>query len=1039
MFVGSIAYAAPEQFETTDTDVDGRADLHALGAILYELSTGQHPFDAGAVRATIQRIASERPRRAGELHSQLSPFFEEIVHTLLEKDREQRFGTAAELMTTLEEGESSPWWKERTRLIRLAAMRPMRRMNIGREAGLHGREAELAHLRTLFYRAQAGDGQVVLLEGEAGLGKTRLVDELAHLLRQEGVSLHFLFGGYPPGGGAAATSAFTTAFADHLGPGHLDPTLLTGLRVPPLLVPAFAALLRGDPPPQDAEPLSQQSLQTAFVHVARAIAAKRPVILLIDDLHFAPAEAMTLFTGLALATAGHPILLLGTMRPGLAGHWVADLVRYQHVSRIELSRLEPQAIHRLLADVLRSPDLARDLSGQVAARSDGNPYFLFELLGELRQREIITPGSDGIWQRAKPIEDIAVPSSLRQLVLNRIGTLAEQERELLDVAACWGFEFDPEIVAAALDLKPIVALKTLARIERGERLVRSVGRRYTFDHHHVQEVFAADLALPLREQYHAALAAALEARERAGERPPKEIPGNVAAALCEHFFLGRQEARGSRYLEPALSHLLMTHLTAAFRLADQALTADGLLDAKQRTVVLLRKAECLDFLGRRDEERETLEEALALAERTGAPRVRAHVTRVLGRHLGLLGKHEEARSRLTTAIELAVTAGDRAEEGTATSNLGTILFFLGQYEAARSLYERSLACFQEIGDRRGEAMALGNLGNIFRSLGRLEEARAHHERNLAMARETEDVRGEAIACGNLGLVHLVAGRFEEARIAIERHLAAAIEIGDRRSEVFATANLGGVWLALGRPALALEQYQTNLRLSIEIAYQRGEAIALGNLGQLNLALGLARDAREMFERAGRLTAAIGLRPIEQEIMRGLGGVFELEGKLEDAERQYRAALALCRELAHKTGVAEALIALSALLTRLGRMEEVEQNLGEALALARELDLPGPRVMATARLALLNGGDAGAAAATLAADEYRLTWSERTEGHFLVWKSTGERRHLAEAHRLMLEFCEHAPLAARRGMIERLPLYREIELSWKRDASSDRPR
>jgi len=127
-----------------------------------------------------------------------------------------------------------------------------------------------------------------------------------------------------------------------------------------------------------------------------------------------------------------------------------------------------------------------------------------------------------------------------------------------------------------------------------------------------------------------------------------------------------------------------------------------------------------------------------------------------------------------------------------------------------------------------------------------------------------------------------------------------------------------------------------------------------------------------------------------------------------------------------------------LLSRLKRMEEVEQNLGEALAIARELDLPGPRVMATARMALFSGGDPADAAATLATDEYRLTWNERTEAHFLLWKSTCERRHLDEANRLMLEFCAHAPASARRGMIERLPIYREIDLEFKRLPSPSQP-
>src|SRR6185295_5468949 len=239
-FVGSVRYAAPEQFR--GGDVDGRADLHALGVVLYELATARHPFEGDDFRAVMRRVLDETPRRCAELNPQLSPFFEEVVHKLLAKRRDERFASATELASVLDEGEAGAWWTARASTIRATTQRPLRRIRIPRETALHGRDADLAKLRALFERAKSGDGQVVLVEGEAGIGKSRLVDEFVGVLQREGEDLNYLFGSYPPGGAATAAGAFSTAYREQFGDAGSGAWLIQT----PALVPAFDALLRGE-------------------------------------------------------------------------------------------------------------------------------------------------------------------------------------------------------------------------------------------------------------------------------------------------------------------------------------------------------------------------------------------------------------------------------------------------------------------------------------------------------------------------------------------------------------------------------------------------------------------------------------------------------------------------------------------------------------------------------------------------------------------------------------------------------------------------
>ena len=158
---------------------------------------------------------------------------------------------------------------------------------------------------------------MLLIEGEAGIGKTRLVDEFVGRLREEGEDINFLFGSYPPGGAATAAGAFSTAYREHFGEARawrksLASYLPHDARTPS---PPSRLCLRGESTPTGAEGLTKDSLQTVFVHATRGLAAERTTIVLIDDLHFAPEEGRALFSSLAMSVPGHRILLLGTLRP----------------------------------------------------------------------------------------------------------------------------------------------------------------------------------------------------------------------------------------------------------------------------------------------------------------------------------------------------------------------------------------------------------------------------------------------------------------------------------------------------------------------------------------------------------------------------------------------------------------------------------------------------------------------------------------------------------------------------------------------------
>jgi serine/threonine protein kinase/tetratricopeptide (TPR) repeat protein len=977
-FIGSLRYGAPEQVRRNG-EIDARADLHALGLLLHELATGERPFDGEDFGEVVRQILDVRPRPIGELAPQVSPFLEELVAQLVEKDRERRPARADAVASILAEGESSAWWKERAAAMRRETRRPLRRIRVPRETALYGRDAELARLRSLYELAKAGQGQTVLVEGEAGIGKSRLVDEFVSSLWAEREELDFVFGSYPPGGAASAAGAFATAYREHFGDD--ETAIREALPRTPALAASFAALLRGDAVPAGAEKLTKDSIQTLFVDATRSLAARRTTIVLIDDLHFAPEEGRALFTSVALAAPGHRVLLVGGARRSLDEKWAATLARLPGVARLPLARLGAKDLVDLLADALRSRHLGEELAGRIAAKSDGNPFFVFEILRGLREGQFLTRKPDGTWITTRSIREIDVPPSIVGVIQARVSDLDEDERDVLEAASCAGFEFDASLVGAVLRVEPIPLLQRLGRIEKGHRLVRSVGHLFAFDHHKVQEVLYAGLSPPLREAYHAAIAEAIEARRglAAGDAPLAD--GALCVELADHFLRGARGERALRYLEAALVHLESRWLhDAAQQLCERALASPGLVGGPARAELLMRRAARLSELGRTAEVAAPLEEARAQADGTGSAALRMRVRHAQAQHLVVVSAFADAEAAVRDAFEIARASGE------------------------------------------SDSALRATFAQILRDQGRLDEARRELESLLERAARDGDAETERRASSELGTTFLWESRFADAGRVFTRLLEAERRGGDRRGIAAVTGQLGVVCMAEGRMEDALERFSDALQVMREVGFRRGEVTWTGNLGNALNDLGRHAEALPLYERALALARDIGSRVLEGYWLHALGNVADEQRRDADAEALLRAAIVVRREIGHRFGEAHSRLFLGQLLARVGRTGESAAELREACEIARTSGLPDIEVSALAALAA-HGGDVAAAESAFARHGGSVALSTSIDARMDLFRATGKTAYVAEAKAIADRFLALNPGHRERMMA--LHLHRDV--------------
>ncbi len=1074
---GTLHYAAPEQMAGESGVPDGRADLFALGVMLCELATGKHPHPARDFADYRRRVLADEEPSMDAAALTLTPFFQEIIRTLLARKPEARFRSAAELEEVLAEAERSEFWSDRS--SRLTAARP-RRLVTSPQTAFCGRRSEMGKLTQAWDAVCNGEARVVLLTGEAGIGKSRLLGELVDAVAANADEVHLLAGSSAPTSETRSLSGFAAAYRAHLG--GQDPARALAALLPeaPPAAQALAALISGSDDGH-AEASASEPLQVALVETALALARQRPTLLMLEDLHFAAEEERNAFLVLARTAPGHRLLLVASARSDLPAEWQSELERLPHTARIDLGGLSDDDSRIFLTDLLGSEILADELRGELVHRSDGNPFVMLELLRVLEGNGQLVRGADGRWKQNPhaSIRDFPLPETLANLIRARAAQLGPAEREVLETASCCGFGFDPMLIAEARRITPLVLFRSLAALEHPHRLLRSGEPSYSFEHHYVQEAIYSGLPPALRQTYHLAIAESLEkrlegAREPDAAQEPATIRGAQAVDLALHFLRGGALDRVLPLLEAAVGHLEATlNSTALLALVSEVLQHEDALPERERIDLLLRQAQHLAILGHHREQHRVYERALLTAETTGDAVLRARVRTQLGRYLSDRSHYTQARTVLVQALELSRAAEHGELEAKAMSGLGSIDCLLGRYEEAIQESEQAIGLARRVQSLADECEATKNLGSVHLTQGRPAAARDCFERALDLARATGAPQLEAAMLGRLGSAQVDLGDWEAAESCFRRQIALCRRSGYRQGEGRGSGSLARVLFRRGKLEEARTLWERQLTIQRQTGYRKGEATALGNLslladhmGQFAEAMRLREEhvslSREMADAEGilfgecgnaayytylgdhprartafraALSLARSLNQTPREVTARLYGCIlaEHEGDLTRAAAEYKEAAAMARKNGTRWAYAQMLLTYGDFLRRHPMQADPTRGaslLEEALVIGREIGSAQVEVCALTSLAMIKRDDPAPAAAAFSASASQMSALSRMEVAFNLWRLTGEGRYLAEAHRILIYIRDHAPEEYRESMMSQVPLHREIRAAWE---------
>jgi DNA-binding CsgD family transcriptional regulator/tetratricopeptide (TPR) repeat protein len=854
---------------------------------------------------------------------------------------------------------------------------------------LVGREREFAFLAQALRQAATGACRMIVLFGEAGIGKSRLAGELMTLAKDEGLTV--LVGGCSERDGDLPLAPFVDALQQWLAHDReaalarlTDCRAALGDVLPEARDPG-----RLDPPPTDLPP--EQAKRAHFEAIAAAfgrLAGDHGLLVVLEDLHWVDPTSLDLLELLPRRLGGVPVCILLTTRADETGPDLArcltNLRRAGVLDEVTLGPLDEAATGQMIGALIPAAPSAPFVAA-IHRRAGGNPLFIEELIAESK---IASP-------TLAPADDLPPPRIVGDIVGRHLGALDEDARLLAGVAAVIGARVDRDLLREASGLSPEPFLAALDQLIAHRLLVESRVRgsaTLAFRHALTRDAIHERLPPSQRRALHGVVGEALRRRaERSGARPvdPGElgyhfhVAGVWAAALANAASAANAAQRNGATAESLVHYR-------------RALDAALALDHPAAATFHLRCGAALALLGSFDLARDHLGEALRGAQ---AMHDAALEREALDELAGLYASRDYAMAEryATAALDRARALGDARLEARALNRLGNILTNRRRIADGLALHDAALARFRSLGDSWGIADALDLIGMARYLAGDVPAARAAFaDAAAAFERLGDPVRvASALTSRGLYLAALDGPCAADAAPAddrqdAERGLRLCEDLGWRAGEAYARVGLACTAAGAGDFGEAIAQADQALAIACEIGHDQWRVIALHARGIIDAELLDDTAALQRFEQAALLAEAVGATQFTERLQAWIG---RCQARLGDPER----ALPLLESIA-PADAAPTSIGKRRARFAIAEIELARGRPDAALAALAPLLLPEPAMAPAQALALEAAALAalGRTAEAVSALDRAQAAAERVGPRSAVWRIAATRSRVCRS-------------------------------------------
>jgi adenylate cyclase len=854
---------------------------------------------------------------------------------------------------------------EPLRVYELAGVGSARgRLDVAEQRGFSrfvGRATEMAELDAALARALDGEGQVIGIVGEAGVGKSRLCHEFAERCRARGIDVYEaqcqahgqavplmpvlqMLRGYF---GIEATDSEREAREKIAGRLLLiDPDFGDDLG----LIFDFLAVPDPDRPAPSMNPEARQRRLLDFVRrIVQASGRQQPAINLLEDLHWIDPASAAFLQALIEAVPGTDSLVVTNFRPEYRVEWMGR----SHYHQLPLAPLGPEALGELLVDLLGTDPSLDGLSELIRDQTGGNPFYVEEAVRELAESGALE-GDRGAYRLVREIDELKVPPTVQAILAARIDRLEVVAKQVLQAAATIGKEFERRLLALAVEMEDDeldAALRTLVEGEFVHQTALYPEPDYAFWHPLTQEVAYGSQLAATRSTTHAAIARGLQEidAERLDER---------AALIAQHFEQASEAMEAAKWHARAAGWAGFSDPSAALRHwqrireldaeLPEGAEADGIRAGARVMILGMGWRLGADIA----EARQVFEEGRALAERLGDKATLAMLHGTLGISEATCGGNVPEYVRLAEETQ---RIGEEIEEPNLRAAAATgpmyAHWLAGRHEEALASLDRVLELTAD-DPHLGSGIIIANpraWATSFRTsplmmMGRMEEARRAVAEGAELCRRWDR---ESLGWTHTFHVGLAWNGAEPAGPAILAHARQAVEIAEQLGDAFSRINalhwLGDAYLLTGDPAEAVRVHDQCLA-AVE-SRGAGREQEPGIRARHAEALRAVGDARalEEAELAVRLSDERGVRvfaPMSRAVLAGILISRAGPGDLERAEALLGEAERVARETHQTPDLVRASLVRGRLAEARDDVAGREAILAEGLSLAQQLDARG---------------------------------------------------------------------------------------------------
>jgi diguanylate cyclase (GGDEF)-like protein len=838
---------------------------------------------------------------------------------------------------------------------------------------LVGRDNEIRFLKNTFQKLltnQSPRGKILFFGGEAGVGKTSLITSIERLPRFSQV--YFLKGACHVETRDIPYYPFINAFSSYFQNWGKDQKHFYRKireiyrRELSKIIPQFDE--RGRKRSRADIPPDKLRLFEGFLILLKTMSNAKPLILFLDDLHWADEASLDLLQYISRRIEKESVLILGTYREEeLAKSPLVKTIREMEGERlmenVGLPHLSHDAVTTLLTSAFRGLKVCSDFEKMVSVKTGGNPFFIMEILrslGEENQKKVLDGG-----ETQEFYESLILTESVLDMIHRRLEELDPEIREILLYCAVLGKEFHFDVLrylSSRNEGNLFDILDKTVKRQLLEEVPGTDGEYYRFHHGLIGDVIYSKIQAWRKKLLHKEAGEVIEEYYR-------EKLGEVSGNLTRHFFNGENYSKALLYAKKAGDRSKQLYANQeAIQYYTQAIKVFDHLNGNQwedKFELLHSRSEIFGIVGKTEERKKDIENAIGLAQKKKDKKRLSDGFISQSFYYLQTGDFMNSLKSAEKALELKRKIRDKRGEAQALQRIGSVSTDMGDTIKALKCHKKAYRIFKEIGDRTGEGANLFSIGVVHYFTGEFQKALKYYQDSLKIFKEEKDKWREGMTLGNIGVIYSQMGNYQKALEVYNKSLKIDKELGARVREGSDLINIGITLEHTGNYVDALEKFLEGVQINHEIGNRAGKADGNSNIGRVYNQLGDYKSALDYLEKTLDIRKETGDRRGEGSALNNIGDVFENLEEYDKALEIQNMALLLGKEFNSKTLWIDSLNSLASVYTKRGGNSDSVAALPfarEATKLSQEASLPhreitGLSLQAKANLLMENPSEA----------------------------------------------------------------------------------